>query len=98
MTVLKPKQDCVAVRRDEHVTKTAGGIIIARDKDAAKPITGTVLAVGPGLRNDAGVRVKIDLKAGSHVVFAGYAGTPITVGGEEIHLMREADILAELVE
>jgi chaperonin GroES len=41
-----------------------------------------------------GSRRALDIKKGDRVLFGKYAGTEITVEGQEVLIMREDDILA----
>ena len=50
---LRPLQDRVLIRRVEQEAMTSGGIFIP-DTAQEKPTEGEVVAVGPGLRNEAG--------------------------------------------
>lgn len=52
---LIPLFDRVLVQKAEAVTKTKGGIVIP-EKAQAKVLKGTVVAVGPGSRNQVSVR------------------------------------------
>lgn len=83
----------MVVKRTEEEEKTAGGIIIP-DTAKEKPIQGEVVAVGNGKVMEDGSRRPLDVKAGDKVLFGKYAGTDIKVGGEELLIMREDDILA----
>ena len=66
--------------------------------DAAKekPQKGTVVAVGPGRVLDDGSRVGLEVAKGDTVLFGKYAGTEVTVDGEEYVIMKESDLLAVL--
>ncbi|SFM45499.1 co-chaperone GroES [Thermodesulforhabdus norvegica] len=90
---LRPLNDRVVVKRIEEEQKTAGGIIIP-DTAKEKPIQGEVLAVGQGKLLEDGTRRPLDVKVGDRVLFGKYAGTEVKVGGEEVLIMREDDILA----
>jgi chaperonin GroES len=90
---LRPLNDRVVVKRMEEETKTAGGIIIP-DTAKEKPIQGEVLAAGNGKVMEDGSRKPLDVKKGDKVLFGKYAGTEITVEGQEVLIMREEDILA----
>ena len=83
-----PLHDRVIVKPAAAEEKTAGGIIIP-DTAKEKPQRGTVVAAGPG-KKDEPVTVKI----GDTVLYGKYAGTELTVEGEELLIMRESDILA----
>ena len=88
----RPLHDRVVVRRVESDTKTAGGIIIP-DTAKEKPQEGEVVAVGPGARDERGEVVAPDVKAGDRVLFGKWSGTEVTVGGEELLIMKETDIM-----
>jgi chaperonin GroES len=89
---LRPLQDRVLIRRVEPETKTPGGIIIP-DSAQEKPSQGQVLAVGPGGRDEAGKLIPIDLQVGDRVLFGKWSGNEIKVEGEELVIMREADLM-----
>jgi chaperonin GroES len=91
----RPLHDHVLVRRHEEVEQQQGGIIIP-DTAKDKPQEGKVLAVGPGKHQDDGSRRQIAVAVGNTVLFGKYAGTEITMHGEELLVMRESDILGIL--
>ena len=88
----RPLHDRVLVRRVEAEEKTAGGIIIP-DSAKEKPAEGEIVSVGEGLRDDDGDRIALDVKAGDRVLFGKWSGTEVTVGGEDLLIMKEGDIL-----
>ena len=88
----RPLHDRVLVRRVEADTKTAGGIIIP-DSAQEKPSEGKVVAVGNGLKDDNGKATALDVKKGDKILFGKWAGTEVTVDGEELIIMKESDIL-----
>ena len=90
---LTPLLDRVVVRRVDSQSVTAGGIVIP-DAAAEKADQGTVLAVGPGKRNDDGSFATIDLKANDVVLFGKFSGQTIKFEGEEYLILKEDDILA----
>ena len=92
MANFRPLHDRVVVRRITAEEKTAGGIIIP-DTVKEKPQEGEVVAVGPGARNEAGHIVALDVKAGDRVLFGKWSGTEVKVGGEELLVMKESDII-----
>ena len=89
---LKPLRDRVLLRRIEEQEKTAGGIIIP-DTAKEKPMEADVLAVGPGNRNDKGDLAPLDVKAGDRVLIGKWAGTEVTIDGEELLIVGESDIM-----
>jgi len=88
----RPLQDNVLVKRLEAAEEQVGGIIIP-DTAKEKPQEGNVLAVGPGKLQDDGTRRAVGVAVGNKVLFGKYAGTEITVEGEELLVMRESDLL-----
>jgi chaperonin GroES len=92
---VRPLHDRVLVRRVESEEKTAGGIIIP-DTAKEKPMEGKVVAVGEGARSDDGRLHPLDVKAGDRVLFGKWSGTEVRVDGEELLIMKEADIMGVL--
>jgi chaperonin GroES len=85
---VKPLADRVLVKPAEAETKTAGGIIIP-DTAKEKPQKGTVVAVGPGKKDEP-----TTVKVGDSILYGKYSGTEINVDGNEYLIMRESDIFA----
>ena len=90
---LKPLQDRVVVRRVDSEAVTKGGIVIP-DAAAEKADKGTVLAVGPGKRNNEGEVVALDVAVNDQVLFGKFAGQTVKVNGKELLILKEDDILA----
>lgn len=88
----RPLHDRVVVRRIEADQKTAGGIIIP-DSAQEKPSEGEIVAVGEGARDDAGNRITLDVKVGDRVLFGKWSGTEVKIGGEDLLIMKESDIM-----
>src|ERR1700745_1111724 len=88
-----PLYDRVVLKRDEAVSKTAGGIVLP-DTAKDKPQKGTVIAVGDGHISKDDKRNPLTLKAGDKVIFTSYAGDEILLGEEDYLLLRESDVLA----
>jgi len=92
---LQPLDDRIVVRRLEAEEKTAGGIVLP-DSAKEKPQKGEVIAAGPGKLLDNGKRAGLEVKVGDTVLFGKYSGSEVKVAGEEVIIMREADVLAKL--
>jgi chaperonin GroES len=91
---IRPLHDRIIVKRVEEEEKTKGGIIIP-DTAKEKPITGTIIAVGSGKSESKGnEKMPLDVKEGDKVLFSKYAGTEVTIDGEELLIMKEEDIIA----
>ena len=91
----RPLLDRVVIKRLEEEKKTAGGLIIP-DTAKEKPSQGLVVSVGPGGRDEEGKKVEMTLKAGDRVLFGKWSGTEIKINGEDLLIMREADVLGIL--
>ncbi len=85
---IKPLADRVLVEAAAAEDKTAGGIIIP-DTAKEKPQKGTVVAVGPGKKDEP-----MTVKVGDSVLYGKYAGTEITIDSANYLIMRESDIVA----
>ncbi|MFZ2629981.1 MAG: co-chaperone GroES [Desulfosalsimonadaceae bacterium] len=92
---IRPLGNRILVKRMEEESTTKGGIIIP-DTAKEKPQKGTVVAVGPGLRDDKGDRIPIEVREGDSVLFSKYAGSEITIDGVLHMFMKEDDILGIL--
>ena len=88
-----PLYDRIVLKRDDALSKTAGGIVLP-DTAKDKPQKGTVVSVGDGHISKDGKRNPLTLKAGDRVIFSSYAGDEITIGDDELLLLREGDVLA----
>jgi len=92
---IKPLGNRLVVQPIEQEEITAGGIVLP-ETAKEKPQKGTVLAVGPGDRNDKGDRMPLDVTVGDTVLFAKYSGTEIKYDGKKLLILRESDVLAIL--
>ena len=93
---LKPLGDRLIVEALEEEQTTVGGIVLP-DTAQEKPQRGTVLAVGPGSRNqETGEYIPMDVAEGDVIVYSKYGGTEIKVDGEDLLVLRESDVLAKV--
>ena len=90
---LTPRHDRVLVKPEQEEEKSAGGIMLAPSANKEKPQRGVVVAVGSGKLVDGQV-VPIDLSVGAKILFSKYSGTEVKVGGEEMLVLRDEDIIA----
>ena len=88
----RPLHDRVVVRRIDADDKTKGGIIIP-DSAKEKPQEGEIIAVGSGARDESGKLIPLDVKSGDRVLFGKWSGTEVKINGEDLLIMKEADIL-----
>lgn len=85
---VRPLGDRVLVEPAEAETTTLSGIIIP-ETAKEKPQRGTVIAVGPGKKDEP-----TTVKPGDTILYGKYAGTEISVNGKDLLIMRESDIFA----
>ena len=90
---LKPLADRIVIKPAPAEEKTKGGIILP-DTAKEKPVSGEVVAVGPGKITDDGKKIALEVKVGDKVLYGKYSGTEVTVEGEDYLIMREADVFA----
>jgi len=90
---MKPLGSRVVVEPVEQEEITAGGIVLP-ETAKEKPQKGTILASGPGDRDEDGDRIPMDVAVGDVVLYAKYAGTEIKVEGKKLLILKESDILA----
>ena len=88
--MIKPLADRVLIEPKEAETKTASGLYIP-DTAKEKPQQGTVLAAGPGKKDEP-----MEVKEGDVVLYGKYAGTEVTVEGKQYLIVKQSDILAIL--
>ncbi|MBJ25568.1 MAG: co-chaperone GroES [Flavobacteriaceae bacterium] len=85
---IQPLADRVLIEPAAAETKTSSGIIIP-DTAKEKPQKGTVVAVGPGNKENP-----VTVKVGNEVLYGKYAGTELQLEGVDYLMMKENDILA----
>ena len=88
--MIKPLADRVLIEPKEAETKTASGIYIP-DTAKEKPQQGTVIAAGPGKKDEP-----MEVKKGDVVLYGKYAGTEVTVKDKKYLIVKQSDILAIL--
>jgi chaperonin GroES len=88
-----PLGDKVVVKRLDAEAVTSGGIVLP-DSAQQKPAEGRILSVGDGVLLKNGSRADPQVSEGDRVMFSSYAGTEVSVDGQELLIMNESDILA----
>lgn len=86
--MLKPLADRVLIEPQEAETKTAAGLYIP-DTAKEKPQQGTVVAAGPGKKDEP-----MEVKVGDQVIYGKYAGTEVTFEDKKYLIVKQSDILA----
>lgn len=90
---LRPLGDRVIVKAEEAEETTSSGLYIAHEKKE-KPQNGIVVAVGEGALGEDGKPLPMPVKVGDKVVFAKFGGTNVSIGGEELIILRSDDLFA----
>ena len=85
---VRPLADRVLIEPAPAETKTVSGIIIP-DTAQEKPQKGTVVAVGPGKKDEP-----MTVQVGDNVLYGKFAGTELKIEGRDFMIMRESDIYA----
>ena len=94
---IRPLKNRIVVKPIEREEQTAGGIYLP-DTAKEKPQTGEIVAVGPGEYVEAtGKIVPSSLEVGEKVFYGKYAGTDVTVAGNEFKILDVKDVLAKFV-
>ena len=92
---IKPLGDKVVVKPAKVEEKTESGIILPGSAQE-KPHQGTVVAVGPGARDDKGNHIPLDVKEGDRVIYGKFGGVDLKYDNEEYIVLSEKDILVVL--
>ena len=101
-TDIRPIDDLILLDWPEAKERTTGGVLVPRSvRDAQangslRPRRATILAVGPGRLNDAGVTAPMDLRVGQTVIF-GTAMEPMLhecPGGARLYFLPRRGVLA----
>ncbi len=90
---LHPLADRVLVQVEAGEKMTAGGLYIPDTASITGNLKGRVLAAGHGGRNKKGQLRPLDVKAGDTVLFSEYVGEKISIDGQDVHVLRESEIL-----
>ena len=88
--MIKPLADRVLIEPKEAETKTAAGLYIP-DTAKEKPQQGTVIAAGPGKKDEP-----MEVKVGDQVIYGKYAGTEVSFEDKKYLIVKQSDILAVL--
>jgi chaperonin GroES len=90
---VRPLHDRILVKRRDPIEVTEGGIIIP-ETGKEKPLDADVIAVGPGKKNEDGMRIEPEVRKGDRILISKWAGSEIKLNGEEHLILKEDEILA----
>jgi chaperonin GroES len=90
--MMRPLSNCVLIRQD--IEKLSSLLVLPQNK----LFSGIIVAAGEGKKLPKGGLEPMNVKVGDHVLFGEYSGQKVTVGGEELLMMREPDVIGILDE
>lgn len=93
MQQITPLSNRVLIQRTKAPT-SKGGILLP-DSAQEKPKEGSVIAVGPGKRDEDGKLIPMQVKKGDRVLFSSYAGTEVNQTSDDAQylILSEDDLL-----
>ncbi|MEM6912073.1 MAG: co-chaperone GroES [Verrucomicrobiota bacterium] len=94
-TSVKPLGARVLVKRVEAESISAGGIVLPETAQE-KGQHAEVITLGTGGKDDNGNAIEFTVKVGDTVLISKYGGTEVKVGGEELLILSESDVLGIL--
>lgn len=109
-TVLHPKGNRITVLRDQEKKETEAGVLIPDNVKPTDHCVGTVLEVGPGvIHPNAHLLTGMDevmdylhgncerpINPGDRVLYSRFAGIDALVGGKNICILMESEIIGVL--
>ena len=90
---IEPIENHLVLKREVIEEKTESGLYMP-GTSIGKSNVSKVLAVGPGLHDANGERVKMQVKVGDTVVIDAYSGQEIVIEGNTILVARESAVVA----
>nr|CAH7754726.1 unnamed protein product [Callosobruchus chinensis] len=93
---IAPMANRVLIKKADPVTQTKGGIVLP-DNTKTRIHRGIVMAVGPGIRNDDGEQIPMQVNPGDEVLLPDYGATKVELDKDEVYFIyRETEILAKI--
>ena len=93
---IDPLMDRIIVKRAEAKELAPQSTIIIPERAREKPQEGIVQAVGSGWITPTGVRVPLECQPGDRVLFGKFVGIEVSLDGETVLVLREADLIGIL--
>ena len=90
--MLRPIGDRILVTPILKETKTESGLELAHD-DAMKLNEGIVVACGPGLCDDTGKLVALQVKVGDQIAYGKFAGQRVVLNDRKYLVLCEHEVL-----
>ena len=90
--MLRPIGDKILVTPILKDTQSPGGLELVYD-DAVKLNEGLVIAAGPGLVDDTGKLVALQVKVGDQIAFGKFAGQKVVLKNKKYLILHEHEVL-----
>jgi len=92
-TQITPLEDRLVVMPVKETEEMKGSLYIPIQAQEQSQ-KGDVIAVGPGKVTDHGVLIPMTIGVGDMVIYGKYAGSTLSLDGEEVLVIRESDVIA----
>lgn len=89
--MIKPLRDYVVLEGEPEERNVGGLVIKSKENDNG---VATVVAVGPGARNEKGEVEPLDVKVGDKVLYKKYSTNDYKQGDKKYLVIRSEDIIA----
>ena len=89
--MIRPLNDNVLLEKVPS-EKKVGSIILTKEEKTAN--VATIVAVGPGKKDESNNLVPVTVKVGERAIYREYSGTEYEEDGHKYLLIKEEDILA----
>ncbi len=90
---LSPLGDRVVLKQSDAEETTKSGIVLPTQAKE-KPQYAEVVEVGPGVTDENGKKIPMEVKKGDKVIYSRYAGNEVKLGDDEYIIVKQGDILA----
>lgn len=92
----QPMEDRLFVRPSEEAETMYRERIHIPDTAQEPPTQGEVIAVGPGRYTAQGIIIDPGVRVGDIAIYSRYSGTPFTVNGEAVLIIKASELLARV--
>ena len=93
---LRPLLNRILVARPEATKMSKGGIILKKEEEVS---WGTVVAVGPGRKDEKGSIIPMSVKVGDDVLLPAYGGSEVKLSDAKVlNIYRDDEIVGILEE
>ena len=92
-TKVKPLGDRILIKNVQIQNVSSSGLILTSDKKQLPQIA-QVVAVSDSIKNGQIKDCDYTIEEGQRIIYSKYAGTDITIGGQDYVIIRLQDVLA----